>query len=254
MAIVTLTDENFVQLTQDRVALILMTNGSDKLRGDFKVEFGKAADEHKDILFGQVNPDTNASLAETFNYQGKSLMVGWYDGEVLIRRSRPWASDLPSAINSVQEVAVANAPAQPDESEPTEKEPIEEKKAMAVLDKPLAVTDTTFEKEAIEASHDMPVLVDFWAEWCGPCRMVAPILEKLAGEFAGKVRIVKVDTDKNPGLSQAFQIRSIPTIAIFKEGKLIFMQPGALPEPAFRDLLQQAIDVEIPEDEATPEQ
>jgi len=116
------------------------------------------------------------------------------------------------------------------------------------------VTDVTFEKEAIEASHDMPVLIDFWAEWCGPCRMVAPILDKLAGEFAGKVRIVKVDTDANPGLSQAFQIRSIPSIAIFKKGKMIFMQAGALPEPAFRDLIQQAIDVEIPEDEPETEQ
>ena len=75
-------------------------------------------------------------------------------------------------------------------------------------------------------------------------------MEKLAGEYAGQIRVVKVDTDANPGLSQAFQIRSIPTIAVFKQGKLIFMQPGALPEPSFRELIKQAIELEIPADEA----
>lgn len=259
MAIVTITDDNVAQFTQNRAVLLMITNGSDKLRGDFKTEFVKAADEHNTIVFGEVNPDKNPDIAEQFNYQSKSLMVGWYDAEVIIRRSRPWGTDLPGAIQTLHDAIVANAPQEQEElQEEEELQELdnipEEKTAMAVLDKPMAVTDITFEKEAIEASHDMPVLVDFWAEWCGPCRMVAPILDKLAGEFAGQIRIVKVDTDANPGLSQAFQIRSIPSIAIFKQGKMIFMQPGALPEPAFRDLIQQAIDVEIPEDEPAPEQ
>jgi thioredoxin len=110
------------------------------------------------------------------------------------------------------------------------------------------VNKDEFQSEVLDSST--PVLVDFWAEWCGPCRMVSPIMEKLAGEFAGQIRVVKVDTDANPGLSQAFQIRSIPTIAVFKQGKLIFMQPGALAEPQFRELIKQAIELEIPADEA----
>jgi len=253
MTIVTITDENFAEVTAGQPSLILITNGDDKLRGDFKTAFSKESDQHDDMVFGQVNPDKNPELSTRFNYQQKSLLIGWYGDEAVLRRSRPWGSDLPGAIQTIQDAIVDHAPIET-ETETETPEPIKEKKPMAVLDQPLHVTDMTFEKEAIEASHEMPVLIDFWAEWCGPCRMVAPILDKLAKEFAGKARIVKVDTDKNPGLSQAFQIRSIPTIAVFKEGKLIFMQPGALPEPAFRDLIQQAIDVVIPEDEATPEE
>ncbi|MDX2161506.1 MAG: thioredoxin [bacterium] len=108
----------------------------------------------------------------------------------------------------------------------------------------MTVTDATFEQEVLNS--DLPVLVDFWAEWCGPCRMVAPVLEKLAGEFAGKIKIAKVNTDENPGLSQAFQIRSIPNLMIVKNRTMIFNQPGALPEPVLRDLITQALALDVP--------
>ena len=80
-----------------------------------------------------------------------------------------------------------------------------------------AVTDATFEQEVLNSGR--PVLVDFWAAWCGPCKMVAPEMEKLAAKYEGAVDVVKVDVDANPGLSQAFQIMSIPTIAFFRPGQ-----------------------------------
>ncbi len=241
MPISTLTDSNFKAYIGDSAALILVSDGSDKLRSDFKTAFDKAADEEAGIVFARVDPSRYSKLGQRFDYQKTSLLIGMYRGERLWRRSRPWASDLPDYIAQLREAIAADLP-------PEQREAEAEDKAV-VLDKPLDITDATFEQEAIQASHELPVLVDFWSEWCGPCRQVSPILEKLAGEYAGQIRVVKVDTDANPGLSQAFQIRSIPTIAVFKQGKLIFMQPGALPEPSFRELVKQAIELEIPADE-----
>lgn len=114
------------------------------------------------------------------------------------------------------------------------------------------VTDDSFEADVLKAQK--PVLVDFWAEWCGPCRMVAPTLDKLAKEFAGQVKIAKLNVDENPGISQAFKVMSIPNIMLIKNRTIVFNQPGALPEPAFRDLIQQLIALEVPprQEEPTP--
>ncbi len=243
MTLIALTDSNFDSYTDGSAVLILISDGNDKLRGDFKTAFTKAADEEAGIVFGQVDPKASRALRRRFDYQNRSLLIGMYRGETLWRRSRPWSTDLPDYIGQLKEAIAADAP-------PSEQEEAPEEESAIALDTPLDVTDASFEREAILASHELPVLVDFWAEWCGPCRQVAPILEAMAAEYAGQIRVVKVDTDANPGLSQAFQIRSIPTIAMFKQGKLIFMQPGALAEPQFRQLIQQAIELEIPADEA----
>ena len=98
--------------------------------------------------------------------------------------------------------------------------------------KPQVVTDQTFAQEVIGASSSVPVLVDAWAEWCGPCRMIAPALDQLAAESGGRYKISKLNVDENPRTSAEFQIRSIPTMLIFKGGKLVDQITGAVPKQA----------------------
>ncbi len=89
-----------------------------------------------------------------------------------------------------------------------------------------AVSDASFENDVINAS--LPVLIDFWAEWCGPCKMIAPILDELAGQYAGKLKIVKMNVDENSGTPAKYGIRGIPTLMLFKEGNLEATKVGAL--------------------------
>jgi thioredoxin len=96
--------------------------------------------------------------------------------------------------------------------------------------KPLSVTDATFAREVVEASATRPVLLDCWADWCGPCRMVAPVLDQLAAESSGRYRVAKLDVDANKGTAAALRIQSIPTLFIYKNGQPVERITGAQPK------------------------
>ena len=98
-------------------------------------------------------------------------------------------------------------------------------------------TDDAFEAEVIQA--DKPVLVDFWAEWCGPCKLIAPILDEVAAELGGKIKLAKLNIDENPQTPQKFNIRSIPTLLLFNQGSVAAQQVGAVSKAQLKSFLEQ---------------
>lgn len=99
----------------------------------------------------------------------------------------------------------------------------------------LAITDATFEEVVLKS--DKPVMVDFWAEWCGPCRMVGPIIDQISEEYKGKVVVGKVDVDENQEFASKYGVRNIPTVLVFKNGELVGRQVGVAPKQTYADSL-----------------
>jgi thioredoxin 1 len=111
---------------------------------------------------------------------------------------------------------------------------------MAAADSPTAkVTDATWTQDVLESAE--PVVVDFWAEWCGPCRMIAPALEEIASELKGKVKVAKLNVDENPKISAQLGIRSIPTLMVFKGGEMASRQVGAAPKQKLQQWITSAV-------------
>ncbi len=106
--------------------------------------------------------------------------------------------------------------------------------------KPEAVTDSTFEAEVVNS--DLPVLVDFWADWCQPCKMIAPIVDELSDEYDGKVKFTKVDVDANPNTPMSLGIRSIPTLIVFRNGQPVEQIVGAMPKAQLKRRLDSALE------------
>ncbi len=102
-----------------------------------------------------------------------------------------------------------------------------------------AVTDSTFKESVLDS--EVPVLVDFWAPWCGPCRMVAPVVEEIAQQYEGQIKVVKLNTDENPNVASQYGIRSIPTLMIFKGGERVDMVVGAVPKTTLANTLEKYI-------------
>lgn len=103
----------------------------------------------------------------------------------------------------------------------------------------LHISDDTFEAEVLQS--ELPVLLDFWAPWCGPCKMIAPVLDQLAQEWEGRVKIVKMNVDENREIPAQFGVRSIPTLVVFKNGQVVANRAGALPKPQLEAFINASI-------------
>jgi len=108
------------------------------------------------------------------------------------------------------------------------------------MKEPIHVTDAEFKEKVLKS--DVPVVVDFWAPWCGPCKMVAPILDRIAEQYDGKVLIAKVNTDENVEYASRYGVRGIPTMLFINNGEVVHTQVGAIPEPMIKNILNEFLD------------
>ncbi len=117
-----------------------------------------------------------------------------------------------------------------------------------MLNEPINVTDAAFEEAVLKS--DLPVVVDFWAPWCGPCKMVGPILKQIADDYSGKLIVAKVNTDENPEWAMKFGVQGIPTMLFVSEGSVLHQQVGAVPEPFLREMVDTFLETAQAEETA----
>jgi thioredoxin 1 len=197
------------------------------------------------LLIAKISVKENPESTHRYQIQQAPAVIGVKDGEVIAKGEGISASVLPNYARFL----TGKGPKpnhQPDTargstgfaSQSNGNDPYRK----TAVGKPIPVSDYSFDKEVMHSS--IPVLVDFWAPWCGPCRMTEPILEKLASELHGKLTIVKVNVDESPQLSNRYGIQSIPTMMLLKNGNVIDRWMGALPETALRSRLSRIVNLD----------
>ena len=185
-----------------------------------------ARNEAGKLLIAKINTQENPSAAKRFN--AGTTLIAWKDGAEQLRLDYPTPAQVREAANYL----LGRGP----------KPRVSERKDGAnqqAADHPITVNQANFDQEVLHSNQ--PVLVDFWAVWCGPCRMIAPTLEKFAHEYAGRLKIAKLNVDENPQLAAQYGAHSIPLLVMFKGGKPVNQLLGAHPEPNIRNLVEQAL-------------
>ncbi|HSL30458.1 MAG TPA: thioredoxin [Anaerolineales bacterium] len=186
------------------------------------------------VLMVMLARDDAAQAASRFGVRRLPSLVTTREGKTVAIQEAVQPGDLKPHIAQLLGEGPPPVPRTAAQPSPTQKQ--------AVMNSPIAVNEAAFEREVLRA--DRPVLVDFWAPWCGPCRMVAPALESLAREHGDALKVVKVNVDENPGLAGKYRAMSIPTMIVVKDGLEVDRWVGALPENAIRSRVARWIQAE----------
>jgi thioredoxin 1 len=207
-----------------------------------KAEAGK-------LIVARVNTRENPNTAARFGAHGGTLLVTWKDGKEQVRLEEPTLDQIRAAADHL--LGRGPAPRATPRPEPRAEPRPQPRRAggtagasragtqTAVAGEPITVSEANFEQQVLRSAE--PVLVDFWAPWCGPCRMIAPTLEKLAREYAGKLTVAKLNVDENQQISMQYGVQGIPFLMLFKGGKPVNQLVGAHPEPNIRRMVEQAL-------------
>ncbi len=219
------------------VVLVLSDNGLDSALQSALDNV--ARDQAGKLIVAKLNTVENPASARRFGGHGGTMLVTWKTGAEQARVENP----APEQVRQAADHLLGRGPA-PRSAPRTA--PYKEARAAggtrtqtAAAGEPITVSEATFDQQVLRSSE--PVLVDFWAPWCGPCRMVAPTLEKLAREYAGKLKVAKLNVDQNQRIAAQYGAHSIPLLIMFKGGKPINQLIGAHPEPNIRKLIEQAV-------------
>jgi thioredoxin 1 len=224
---ITTDDRSLSKITGQKLpVVVLFYNSQQKPDKPLEDAVQKAASKHAgELLIARVDTSSSPEAHRKYGSLPTPALVTLKDNKVKSQAE----SVRPAAVRAHIDYLLDKGPL------PTERKPEPEKGAGAKTT-PIHVTDSSFDKVVLQSK--IPVFVDFWAPWCGPCLSVAPLIDRLAGDYAGKVKIVKVNTDENLNLQRRFQIQSIPTFMTFRDGKPVERRSGASPQ-LIRDMIEE---------------